>query len=149
MNQIFECHKNAKNCLAIYQKAIESINQVFRTQKSFAVTISDVKRSKPQLRAYWVLVRAVKKWMQEQGNVYSEDEVSDFLKIQAGFYSKIAGQKIAKSISNKSNITVLEMESLINSILKFGAEMQIQDCIIKNQDLEEMLNYFRQDNERL
>ena len=126
MNQVFECHKNAKNSLAICQKAIESINQVFRTKKSFAVTISDVKRSKPQLRAYWVLVRAVKKWMQEQGNVYSENEVSDFLKIQAGFYSEIAGQKIAKSISNKSNITVLEMESLINSILKFGAEMQIE-----------------------
>ena len=148
MNQIFECHKNAKNSLAICQKAIESINQVFRTKKSFAITISNVKRSKPQLRAYWVLVRAVKRWMQEQGNVYSENEVSDFLKIQAGFYSEIAGQKIAKSISNKSNITVLEMESLINSILKFGAEMQVEDCIIKNQDLEEMLNYFRQDNER-
>ena len=148
MNQVFECHKNAKNSLAICQKAIESINQVFRTKKSFAVTISDVKRSKPQLRAYWVLVRAVKKWMQEQGNVYSENEVSDFLKIQAGFYSEIAGQKIAKSISNKSNITVLEMEQLINYILQFGAEMQIQDCIIKNKDLEEMLNYFRQDNDK-
>lgn len=144
MNQIFECHNSSKDSLAICQKAVNTINDLFRSKKSFSIAITSIKRSKPQLRAYWVLVRAVKKWMQEQGNFYNENEVSDFLKIQAGFYSEIAGQKIAKSISNKSNITVLEMEQLINYILQFGAEMQIADCVIKNQDLEEMLNYFKE-----
>lgn len=144
MNQIFECHKNSKDCLAICQKAVNAINELFRSKKSFSIAITNIKRSKPQLRAYWVLIRAVKRWMEEQGNVYNENEVSDFLKIEAGFYLEIAGKKIPKSISNKSNITVLEMEQLINYILQFGAEMQIADCVIKNKDLEEMLNYFKQ-----
>ena len=144
MNQIFECHNSSKASLAICQKAVNTINDLFRSKKSFSIAITSIKRSKPQLRAYWVLVRAVKKWMQEQGNFYNENEVSDFLKIQAGFYLEIAGQKIAKSISNKSNITVLEMEQLINYILQFGAEMQIADCVIKNQDFKEMLNYFKE-----
>ena len=107
----------------------------------FQVTISPPKRSGQQLKGYWVLIRIVKDWMTEQGNNFTDEEVSNYFKIRAGHYSNIGGVQTPKSISNKSSITVLEMEKLLREIEIFGASNEIPNCYLEDQAKKEMLNW--------
>lgn len=81
--------------------------------------------------------------MNEKGNHFSNEEVSDWFKIQAGHYINMYGQFLPKSIANKSDCTREQMETLINTILVFGAENLIDGCQIEDRDLVELLNYYR------
>jgi hypothetical protein len=47
--------------------------------------------------------------------------------------------KDARSLSNIGDVTKDEMERLINCVLKFGAENDIENCIILDQELENLL----------
>ncbi|MBO4516754.1 hypothetical protein J5751_04990 [bacterium] len=100
------------------------------------------KRSHKQLRSYWMLIKVCKLWMAEQGQHFTDEEVSYYFKIKAGFFNEFNGVKMAKSISDKSHCTKQEMENLINTILDFGAENGIEDCYIESQEMEELLKYY-------
>ena len=137
----FICRKTDKNYYSIANNAKDQIDELVRYKKSFQVNIGDPKRSGQQLKGYWVLIRIVKDWMTEQGNNFTDEEVSNYFKIRAGHYSNIGGVQTPKSISNKSSITVLEMEKLLREIEIFGAEHGIPNCYLEDQAKKEMFNW--------
>lgn len=104
----------------------------------------DKKRSGKQLRAYWRLIRVVKNFMNEQGNLFSDEEVSDWFKLRADHYVEITeGEKIPKSIANKSDCSVEQMRKIIETIIAFGENYNIQDCYIRDEELEELLKFYQ------
>ena len=137
----FICRKTDKNYYSIANNAKDQIDEQVRYKNSFQVTISPPKRSGQQLKGYWVLIRIVKDWMIEQGNNFTDEEVSNYFKIRAGHYSNIGGVQTPKSISNKSSITVLEMEKLLREIEIFGASNEIPNCYLEDRAKKEMLNW--------
>ena len=82
--------------------------------------------------------------MNEQGNLFSPEEVSSWVKIQAGHYHEIEGEKIARSIANKSDATVDDMKKIINFILHFGIEHEIKGCEISEPELDSLLRFYEE-----
>lgn len=100
------------------------------------------RRSGQQLKAYWVLINLITEYMNEQGNLFSPEEVSSWVKIQSGHYHWVEGEKIARSIANKSDATVDDMKKIINFILHFGIEHNIRGCEISNAELDALLRFY-------
>lgn len=100
------------------------------------------KRSGQQLRAYWLLIQIVKMWMNEKGNNFSNEEVSCWFKIKAGFYTEINGLKIPKSISDKACCTKDDMKNLIDCILDFGIKNDIDNLFIDSYDYQSLMDYY-------
>lgn len=46
-----------------------------------------------------------------------------------------------RSLSNKGDITKIEMERLINTVLEFGAKNEIPKCFIEDGELERLLKF--------
>lgn len=100
------------------------------------------KRTNQQLRSFWLLIKVIKLWMNEQDNNFTDEEVATYFKIKAGHYIEKDNIKIAKSIAFNSDTTKKDMEKIINTILDFGIENNIEDCYIDSYDLNELLiNY--------
>ena len=108
--------------------------------KSFKVTVDKLKGK--ELRGYWVLIGVVTKWMNEQGNYFTKEEVSDWFKIQCGHKRRIKGVEIPRSIAVKSDCTWQDMSKLIDYIERFGAENNIVGCELRSGDKEEMKKGF-------
>ena len=115
----------------------ETIDDIQVEVKSFRT------RSGQQLRAYWALIGVVRLWMNEQGNKFSDENVSDYFKIKSGHYTAIDNQIISKSISNKSDCTKEQMEAIINTILQFGAENDIKGCEIADEEFGQLLRFYQ------
>jgi hypothetical protein len=101
------------------------------------------KGSDKQLRSYWMLINIVRGYMNDQGNNYSQEEVSDYFKINSSHYRVIGSNKIPRSIKKSSKTTVEEMKGLITTILEFGKDHCIKNCHIEDQALKELLTYYR------
>ena len=101
------------------------------------------KRSGKQLRSYWLLVRVIKDYMNSQGNIFTNDQVSDWVKINAGHYAEVDGLKIAKSIAGKSDATVDDMVKILEFMLNFGIEHNIRDCFIASTEYDEIINFYK------
>jgi len=113
-------------------------------KQDFIVTIDKYspKRSGKQLRSYWRLINVVRKFMENEGNLYTQEEVSNFFKRNAGLFKDIYGGKTLKSISGKGETTVDEMKKLIEVVLQFGIDFEIKDCDIEPEELRELLKYY-------
>ncbi len=48
-----------------------------------------------------------------------------------------------RSIANKGDVTKIEMERLIESVLKFGSDNGVQGCFIKDVELERLLKSYK------
>jgi hypothetical protein len=102
------------------------------------------KRSKNQLRAYWRLIHIVKNYMNNDcGNEFTSEQISDWFKIISGFYTDFEGIYLPKSISDKSKCTKEDMKNLINRIINFGVENDIEDCFITDSEWKEILNDYK------
>lgn len=112
--------------------------------KNFEVIVKkhEKLRGEKALRSYWMLLGVVEKWMKEQGNYFSKEELSDYFKFQVRHSKKIGETYVPKSIANNSGCTWLEMKQLLDYILQFGAENNIMGCEIKSDDLREMEKYY-------
>lgn len=143
---IFRQEDRDKNWVTISQQLER---EIYATQKfykkDFEVEIREFKkrRSGRQLRAYWVIIKTVTDWMNSNGNTFTTDQVSDWFKIEAGHCNNIKGRAIPKSIANRSDCTKEQMETLIKTIIVFGAENLITNCYIEEKDLEELLKYYK------
>lgn len=101
------------------------------------------KRSGQQLRAFWRLVKVIKDYMNSQGNRFTDKEVASWIKISAGHFEEISGQKVAKSIANKSDATVDNMVKILEFMLDFGNEHKIKDCYIASTEYSEIINFYK------
>jgi hypothetical protein len=135
---------NRKNWGNIHNNLIKVIGD-FKGDCQVEVKPLKKKRSGNQLKAYWALMSVVHKWMIEQGNVgYNLELLSDWFKVRSGYYILMDdGIKIPKSISNKSDCSVEQMEAIINTILEFGREFGIPNCEIEDRELQELLKYYK------
>ena len=80
--------------------------------------------------------------MNNQGNNFNDEVVSDYFKIKSGHYHEVDGVKLPRSIALDSGTTTKEMKQLIDTILEFGLDNGIEDCYIENQELNELLKYY-------
>tara|TARA_Y100000310_G_scaffold75263_1_gene71530 strand:- start:4498 stop:4998 length:501 start_codon:yes stop_codon:yes gene_type:complete len=140
-----------KNCL--FKRLDELITE---STQSFEITISPYspEKSAKQLMAYWVLIKVVREYINNQqgGYEYSPEEISDYFKIEAGHCIEVSTKCLGKekekkprSISKKSKTTREEMRNLINTIIEFGAIYDIEGCYIEDKELKDMLSYFKQE----
>lgn len=144
IKEIFHFPKSAQRIGVEFGQLIERIRNF--PAKDFEVEIRSVgnKRSGQQLKAYWVLINLITDYMNDQGNLFSPEEVSSWVKIQSGHYHWVGGEKIARSIANKSAATVEEMRKIINFIIHFGIEHNIKGCDISNAELDNLLRFYEE-----
>ncbi len=84
--------------------------------------------------------------MNNLGNNFTDEVVSNYFKIKSGHYHEIDGVKLPRSIALDSGTTTKEMKQLIDTILEFGLDNGISDCYIENQELDELLKYYENQN---
>lgn len=137
-----------KKIIRSYEELVEIFKKIKEIKEPLVLDVEKLanKRSHKQLRSYWLLIKICKLWMAEQGQHFTDEEVSYYFKIKAGFFNEFNGVKMAKSISDKSTCSKKDMENLINTILDFGIENNIEDCYIENQEMEELLKFYEERN---
>jgi len=130
---------------AVGQRVMELSNEC---KQDFIVTIDKYspKRSGKQLRAYWRMINVIRKFMQEEGTNWTQEEFSNHFKDKAGLYKESNGMQALKSISGKGETTVDEMKTLIEVVLQFGIDFEIKDCDIEPEELRELLKYYEVNN---
>lgn len=104
------------------------------------------KNSNQQLRAYWRLIKVCKNFMNNLGNKFNDEEVSTYFKIKSGHYIEVDDVKLPRSIALESGTTTKDMKHIIDVILEFGLDNEIEDCYIENQEMEELLKYYDNEN---
>ena len=142
---------NQDNWSKIRDEFNTTLNKIFckisfgEIKDDFEIEIRKIckKRSGSQLKAFWVLIAVVKKYFNSHGNHFTDEQVAEYFKRAANHVTKIAGETVGKSIANKSDCTVEDMERIINTILQFGAVHNIENCYIEPRDLQDLLNNFR------
>lgn len=131
------------------------------SNKDFEITIGP--RTNPRgekaLRAYWMLIGVVQKWMQDQGNIFTKEELSDYFKVQSGHKRRVNNVQlcdievvgsdneqfysyIPRSIANNSGCTFEDMKVLIDYILRFGEGNNIAGCMIEPYEWREFKTYY-------
>lgn len=152
MNKTFIFKQSNKtNWYNVRDQLTATLNDIFRRvsfgdyREDFEIEIKKIckKRSGNQLKAFWVLISVVKKYFNSHGNHFTDEQVAEYFKRVADHVTKIAGETVGKSIANKSDCTVEDMERIINTILQFGAVHNIENCYIEPRDLQDLLNNFR------
>lgn len=114
------------------------------SEKDFQVIIEPYQeeRSPKALRGYWRLIGIVTDWMNDKGNHFVKEEVSDYFKIQAGHKRKIGNEFVPKSIAKNAGCTWLEMKHLLDYILQFGYENNIMGCELTSDEEREFKEYY-------
>lgn len=101
------------------------------------------KRTDKQLRTVWMLISIITLYFRDNGNNYTAEEVMNYFKIESGLYKEINNVKIPLSISDKAKRTKKEMNNLIECILKFGAENNIDNCYLNNEEILSILDNYK------
>lgn len=110
--------------------ATKQLQEMFAEDGALSVVIKALKnkRTNPQLNYYWLCIRYICNHFNNEGNEYTDEQVSDQLK-QMFYFDVInfAGQqkKSLKSISNKSDTDKKEMADFITNIIVWCNENQI------------------------
>lgn len=99
-------------------------------------------RTNKQLRSFWLLISVVRNYFLENGNQWSSEDVANYFKIKSGLYQEIDGVKIPLSIADKAHRTKEQMEMLIDCILEFGAENNIENCYLLDEEREAILSSY-------
>lgn len=100
-------------------------------------------KTNSQLRSFWMLIRICKLFMNSKGNNFTDEEVATYFKIKAGHYIEQDNIKLPKSIANNSNTTKQDITNIINVILEFGIDNNIEDCYIDSYDLQSLLTNYK------
>jgi hypothetical protein len=85
--------------------------------------------------------------MNNHGNNFDDETVSDYFKLKSGHYGEVDGIKLPRSIALNSGTTTKDMKHLIDTILEFSLDNEIEDCFIENQELDELLKYYENQNQ--
>jgi hypothetical protein len=80
-------------------------------------------KTSPQHRKYWKCIQQIKEGMNDLGNEYNEEDISQFIKMRSGFTKVVDGQVVTKSIADKSeDATNANLRHLIDFMIRFGQE---------------------------
>lgn len=131
--------RNYNQLVDLFKKIKEVINKepvTIEVEKLFK------KRTNQQLKSFWMLVDVCKNYMNSFGNQFTSEEVKNYFLLKSEHTKNIKGVTVVKSISNKSDTTKEDMKKIIDYILDFGVENNIEDCYIDSEDLQQLLNYY-------
>jgi len=99
------------------------------------------KRSGQQLRTWWRLITELTLFFNNAGNRFTKEQVSDYFKIKAGFCAELDGQKLPRSLAKKSDASMEEVSNLLETLLEFGAENNIE-LDINSKEKQEFIQYY-------
>ena len=97
------------------------------------------KRSGQQLNSYWRWVKTIKDYRNSQGNFFCDEEIHQWIKISAGHYKIIDGEKVAKSISSDSNTTKEDMKNIFDFIKHFAIKHGLKNYDISEREMNKIL----------
>jgi hypothetical protein len=100
------------------------------------------KGTENQLRAYWRLIEACRYFINAQGNNFTKEDVSEILLQRAGHFKEYEGLRKARSISLKSDTTKEDMTHILESILLFGVEFEIEGCSLVQDEWDSLLKNY-------
>ncbi len=150
--------KRSQNALAAYWVLINSVVKWSNEQGNsysdkdfdewFKKEAGLVERT--YMMRFW---KAIHKEKLSQGWTINEDDQDDdrqyFISLQNPkdyndfiYLGKEEYEDKTRSISNKGDVTKIEMELLLNTVLKFGADNDIPNCEIKNGELDKLLKFY-------
>lgn len=132
------------NTISDLLKVYDVITSILNKNEPVEITIENqhLTRTQKQLRSFWLLINKIKSWMNEQGNNFTQEQVCYYFKIKSGLYEEKDGVKMPKSISNFGNISKKEMKQLIDTVLEFGIDNNIPDCMIEPYELSSLLENY-------
>lgn len=118
-------HGIVKNGSLNCQQALE--NYLKNREGKVIIIIRDGDTISDPQRAYWFtsIVAGVKGWLEEQGNIVTEDKVHEYMKYKLGFTEYVDGVLITKSFSRKASEAKKEISELIEKGHAFMAEKGI------------------------
>lgn len=99
------------------------------------------KRSEPQLRTWWRLIAELKRFMNSEGNNFTDQQVADYFKIKAGFYVEMENCKIPKSLAKKGDATKEDAAALLETLLNFSEENGLQ-LEITSSEQKEFIDFY-------
>lgn len=132
------------NAISDLLKVYDVITSILNKNEPVEITIENqhLTRTQKQLRSFWLLINKTKSWMNEQGNNFTQEQVCYYFKIKSGLYEEKDGIKMPKSISNFGGVSKQEMKQLIDTVLEFGIDNNIPDCIIEPYELSSLLENY-------
>ena len=111
-------------------------------QGGFELSIGEIKKDKryKQLRGFHrlldILVPYFVGWT---GEIWDQSKVKEFIKKKADFTIKYHNIVVVKSCKEAS---LEEMSVLIKEVEKFAAEMGVEDCFLKSDELRDLEEYY-------
>jgi hypothetical protein len=80
-------------------------------------------KSSPQHKSYWLIVSIIMKKFRELGYDVNQEDVSQFIKKEAGYTKMIGDTMVTKSIAdNSDDATIDNLTMLIDFAIRFAAE---------------------------
>lgn len=122
--------QNIDDLKAFYNKLVSwAIKDTLNRGKMTALTIivsKAGKRSDPQVRKYWALIKELNQAMREAGNILSDYELHIYVKIKSGLSKvvEIDGETtlVPRSLSQQGDMTKQDVSFLIEFIYRFAIE---------------------------
>lgn len=129
-----------KNNDSILRNLTNIVNQA---TKPLEIQIAEYKAkgSQAQLRTWWRLITELTLFFNNTGNRFTKEQVSDYFKIKAGFCVELDGQKLPRSLAKKSDARMEEVSNLLETLLEFGTENNIE-LDINSKEKQEFIQYY-------
>jgi hypothetical protein len=129
---------------ATTKEILETIQSSLDLNKDCLVNVEGFSKRKSktfrQLRGFHRLINILVSYFQEwTGENWDQDKVKDFIKFKNGFTMKHRGIEVTKSCKDA---TLKEMNSLIEEVVKFAAEMGIENCYLRGYEEKELIEFY-------
>ena len=133
-----ENHNNiTKDLLITIQSSLDLTRDCLINVESFSERKS---KTYKQLRGFHRLINILVSYFQEwTGENWDQEKVKDFIKFKNGFTMKHKGVEVTKSCKDT---TLKEMNGLIEEVIKFAAEMGIENCYLRSYEEEELIEFY-------
>lgn len=123
----------------------EDFRTAFRSWGTSGKTFEVIFRepvNKGAFRGYWVLIGKARDWMNDQGNNYTKEQISEYFKRENNFVENIEGVETTRSLKRNDGCTHDELISLINSITRWGAQHDIKGLHLTSEAELELQKYY-------
>lgn len=123
------------------QELMNKLTKWGLSKKDFVVELKEYSRKTgKQNRGYWKLISIYQRFINSFGNDFTLKEVSNWVKVQAGYCREINGTLVAKSIANCNKS---EMQMIIEWLHARGQAKDIKGLYLTTSEYDELLNNYK------